>query len=83
MLLAVTLRTDKNHAYTHIVNENQRVALCGAGVPAWLTFEDRGSAQNPYVGRNPVSCGECVALFESGVRAANVPEVTPNDANAE
>ena len=79
MLLTVTLRTDKTFAQTHIVNDLQRVSLCGKGVPPWLTFEDQGSAQNPYVGRNPVSCGECIALFESGVRTANVPEVKPDD----
>lgn len=67
MLLAVTLRTDKAHAYTHIVNDQQRRALCGIGVPEWLTYEDQ--TRNPYIGKNPISCGECATLYEAGARA--------------
>lgn len=76
MLLVVTIRKPDEHAaYGHIVDRDCTICFCGTRVPPAVLEVGLDNVRNPYVGRVPVSCQECLSQYAGGRRTGYVGDV--------
>lgn len=69
MLLVVTIRREgERYALGHICDSGCMQVFCGVHIPAPVIECGMDDPSNPYVGKVPASCGECVSEFNNGRR---------------
>lgn len=69
MLLVVTIRPEgKRFADGHICAEGFSRVFCGMGIPQAVLECGLTNVANPYVGKAPATCYECISEFNNGRR---------------
>lgn len=69
MLLIVTIRKEGDKfAFGHICEANSNRVFCGTHIPAPVLETGLLELKNPYVGKVPASCLDCIAEYNNGRR---------------
>lgn len=69
VLLVVTIRSEgQRYALGHISDSGSTRVFCGVHVPASVLECGLENPGNPYVGKVPVSCAECISEYNNGRR---------------
>lgn len=69
MLLVVTIRSEGvKFAYGHIADSGCRQVFCGVHIPAPVIDCGLTDVSNPYVGKVPASCPDCISEYNNGRR---------------
>lgn len=70
MLLIVTFRTEgTKYADGHIADSNCTQVFCGVHIASAVLECGLNDIRNPYVGKSPATCAECISEYNNGRRS--------------